>query len=118
MKKKLIITSVFLLTLILTSAFISQYSSGTADNEITKPAPYFNVNVSRVGARVDYKQGGVLIHSGLTGNDGVYYTSLNSGTYDIYVYFPDRPNDSSSGSLIGHYHNGDETVNVPVTVFY
>ncbi len=114
-----------MLTLILSSAFVIQYASNTSDQENVAPALYFNVRVYQYGgttpqsgARVDYKQNGATVESGTTGNDGICYKNLNSGTYDVYVVYPDRPNDSSSGSLIGHYHDGDETVNVTLTIFY
>ncbi len=116
--KKIIVISVLLLTLGLTSAFISQNSGNYSDKESISVAPQLNVNVSKIGARVLLKQGGVTQFSGLTGGDGICYTTIASGTYDIYVYYPDPPNDASSGSLLGHYHDGDETVNVPVTIFY
>ena len=116
--KKLIVISVLLLTLGLTSAFVQQNTSGFSEKESITLLPQLNVNVSRIGARVLYKQGGITKASELTQSDGIAYTTLDVGTYDIYVYYHDPPNDGSSGSLLGFYHYDDDLVNVPVTVFY
>lgn len=118
MKKKIIVISVLFLTLVLTSAYMSQNTGGFSDKESIVLLSQLNVNVSRIGARVLYKQGGVTKASELTQSDGIAYTTLDVGTYDIYVYYPDPPNDGSSGSLLGFYHYDDDLVNVPVTIFY
>ena len=80
---------------------------------------YFNMGGLHLNQTpVDYKQGGSVVATGLTGSDGVFYITLPTGTYDVAVCYPDRPNDSSSGVLNNYYHSVGETVNITLYVFY
>ena len=116
MKRKIYIIPAFLI-LVISSYFVLN-SFNTVKTE-PPPAPYFNVRVlqfegssPQVNAEVVYKQNGNQITSGISNSDGWVFKSLNSGTYDVYVYYPARPNDQQSGQLLNHYYDVDEEVNI------
>lgn len=115
--KKIIISTVIVLAAIATFA-VNETISSKANSE-PLPLPAFNIRVMQYGgtsyqngAEVVYKINGNIVHTGLTWDNGWYYTTLDTDTYDVYVYYPPRPNDGRSGSLLGYYHdsNDNETI--------
>jgi hypothetical protein len=60
------------------------------------------------GASVKYFIGTTLQFSGTTDVNGWCYTTLETGTYDVYAYYPPQPNDGQSGSLLGFYHDSND----------
>jgi len=122
MKTKIFTIPALLVLLISSYFIINSYSTLKSE---PMPAPYFNVRVLQYGgtisqnnAEVVYKQGGSTVYTGTTDNNGWVYTTLASGTYDVYVYYPARPNDQQSGSLLNHYHDGDENVSITLGPVY
>ncbi|MFZ1319942.1 MAG: hypothetical protein WAT71_00150 [Ignavibacteria bacterium] len=94
--------------------FATQIISSDA-NADPNPLPGFNIRVMQVGgtnyqngAEVVYMQGSTTVHTGTTFDNGWYYTTLPTGTYDVYVYYPARPLDGQSGNLLNYYHSGDD----------
>jgi len=115
--KKIIISTIIVLAAIATFA-VNETISSKANSE-PLPLPAFNIRVMQYGgtsyqngAEVVYKINGNIVHTGLTWDNGWYYTTLDTDTYDVYVYYPPRPNDGRSGSLLGYYHdsNDNETI--------
>ena len=113
--KKITITAVLVIALIATFA-VNETISSKANSD---PLPGFNIRVMQYGgtnyqngAEVVYKINGNVVHTGITWDNGWYYTTLEAATYDVYVYYPPRPNDGRSGSLLGYYHdsNDNETI--------
>lgn len=122
MKTKIFIIPVLLVLLISSYFVLNSYSTLKSE---PMPAPYFNVRVlqntsssPQVNAQVIYKQNGTTIYSATTDINGWVYYSLNSGTYDVYVYYPAQPNDQQSGTLLNHYHDGDENVTISLGPVY
>ena len=122
MKTKIFIIPVLLVLLISSYFVLNSYSTLKSE---PMPSPYFNVRVFQYGgtipqnnAEVVYKQGGSTVYTSTTDNTGWVYTALASGTYDVYVYYPARPNDQQSGSLLNHYHDGDENVSISLGPVY
>jgi hypothetical protein len=87
--------------------------------------PGFNIRVMQTGnttyqngAQVIYKQGGTTIETGTTSGLGWYYTTLPTGTYDVYVYYPPQPNDAQAGSLLGYYHSTVDNITITLGGVY
>jgi len=49
---------------------------------------------------------------GTTDINGWCYKNLGTGTYDVYVYYPARPNDGQSGSSLNIVHTGDDYITI------
>ncbi|MBK9333019.1 MAG: hypothetical protein IPM96_11595 [Ignavibacteria bacterium] len=113
--KKIIISTVIVLAAIATFA-VNETISSKANSD---PLPAFNIRVMQYGgtspqinAQVLYKVGGSIVYEGETDANGWCYITLATATYDVYVYYPAKPNDGQSGSLLGYYHdsNDNETI--------
>jgi hypothetical protein len=103
MKKLKVITG---LLLILATAILA-VSTLKDVNANSNPLPAFNIRVMQYGgttpqsgAQVIYYLGSTYVTEGdLTNGDGWCYKTLETGTYNVYVYYPQQPNDGRSGSL-------------------
>ncbi len=122
MKKKIYVIPAFLVLVISSYFALNSFNKGKTE---PPPAPYFNVRVLQFGgsspqynAEVVYKQNGNTVYSANTNTNGWVYYSLATGTYDVYVYYPARPNDQQSGQLLNHYHDGDEDVSITLGAVY
>lgn len=109
--KKITITAVLVIALIATLA-VNETISSKANSD---PLPGFNIRVMQYGgispqqgASVKYFIGTTLQFSGTTDVNGWCYTTLETGTYDVYAYYPPQPNDGQSGSLLGFYHDSND----------
>jgi len=122
MKKKIfLIPAIFVLAI---SSYFVFNSFGIFESE-NLLLPYFNVRVlqnasssPQANAEVVFKQGGTTLYTATTNSNGWVYYTLATGTYDVYVYYPARPNDQQSGSLLSHYHDGDENVSISLGPVY
>lgn len=117
MKAKILSTALFV---ILFSVFFLNNNSYSQDK-----LPAFNVKVLQhmstnpaAGVTVIYKLNGVTVHTGITDTDGKVYWTANSGTYDIYVFYPAPPNDGQSGTSLGFFHNGPDLVTISLGPWY
>ena len=115
--KKITITAVLVIALIATLAFNETISSKANSDPL--PLPAFNIRVMQYGgttpqqgAQVIYYLGSTYVTEELTNGDGWCYKTLETGTYNVYVYYPPQPNDGRSGSLLNYYHdsNDNETI--------
>ncbi len=113
--KKITIMAVLVIALIATLAF-NESNSSKANSD---PLPGFNIRVMQYGgttpqqgAQVKYYLGSTFVTEDLTNGDGWCYKTLETGTYNVYVYYPQQPNDGRSGSLLNYYHdsNDNETI--------
>jgi hypothetical protein len=128
MRKKIILSSLIFVALLsfyglytvktAESAGISKQSNVTLPKFNVKVVQYLNPNQPQQGAEVVYKQNGNELHSDITDGNGIVYWNAASGTYDVYVYYPPRPNDQQLGTLLGHYHSGDELVTIQLGPYY
>lgn len=115
MKKLKVITG---LLLILATAILA-VSTLKDVNANSNPLPAFNIRVMQYGgttpqqnAQVIYYLGSTYADEGTTDGNGWCYKTLQTGTYNVYVYYPPQPNDGRSGSLLNYYHdsNDNETI--------
>ena len=115
--KKITITAVLVIALIATLAVNETISSKANSDPL--PLPAFNIRVMQYGgttpqqgAQVIYYLGSTYVTEELTNGDGWCYKTLETGTYNVYVYYPPQPNDGRSGSLLNYYHdsNDNETI--------
>jgi hypothetical protein len=115
--KKITITAVLVIALIAMLAFNETISSKANSDPL--PLPAFNIRVMQYGgttpqqgAQVKYYLGSTFVTEDLTNGDGWCYKTLETGTYNVYVYYPQQPNDGRSGSLLNYYHdsNDNETI--------
>jgi hypothetical protein len=115
--KKITITAVLVIALIATLAVNETISSKANSDPL--PLPAFNIRVMQYGgttpqqgAQVIYYLGSTYVTEELTNGDGWCYKTLETGTYNVNVYYPPQPNDGRSGSLLNYYHdsNDNETI--------
>ncbi len=115
--KKITITAVLVFALIAALAFNESISSKANSDPL--PLPAFNIRVMQYGgttpqenAQVKYYLGSSLEYEGSTDGNGWCNITLQTGTYNVYVYYPPQPNDDRSGSLLNFYHdsNDNETI--------
>jgi hypothetical protein len=114
--KKLMKLSGLILLLAFAALAVSNLNDTNANSD---PLPAFNIRVMQYGgttpqenAQVKYYLGSSLQHDGRTDGNGWCNITLQTGTYNVYVYYPPQPNDGCSGSLLNYYHdsNDNETI--------
>jgi hypothetical protein len=82
------------LILILAAATLT-VSNLTEVNANSNPLPAFNIRVMQYGgttpqegAQVKYYLGSTYVTEGQTNGDGWCYKTLETGTYNVYAYYP------------------------------
>ncbi|MFZ1320045.1 MAG: hypothetical protein WAT71_00670 [Ignavibacteria bacterium] len=116
MKKFKVIAAIVLIAV--AGFFATQIISSDA-NADPNPLPHFNIKVLQYStsypvenAQVKYLTGGNNVYTGTTDANGWCYTTLATGTYNVYVYYPAQPLDGQSANLLNYNHDGndDETL--------
>jgi|GEM_PF-4121560 len=112
MKKKIFIPAILIIA-IFTALVINKNLFSNPD---ALPLLNFNVRVLQTTgsspvqyAEVEYWTGGVKVYTKLTDVNGWSETTLATGTYDVYVYYPAKPNDGQSSSLLSYNHDGNDS---------
>ncbi|MCY7361382.1 MAG: hypothetical protein LH629_04830 [Ignavibacteria bacterium] len=112
MKKKIFIPAILIIA-IFTALVINK---DLFSNPEALPLPNFNVRVLQTtgsspveNAQVRYWTGEVNVYTGITLSDGWCNVTLATGTYDVYVYYPAKPNDGQSSSLLSYNHDGNDS---------
>jgi hypothetical protein len=71
-------------------------------------------NEVQPNAEVEVKIAGTntVVARDLTNQQGMFYAYLQTGYYDIRVWYPERPNDYQSAQKLNHYHHNQDIVTI------